>query len=404
MLNIMKSRFSGRKIIFFLALFCSLPFAQGWNNTVTTSISSSDLSGIDLFTNRNGNNIVTSHFSFPPISRWVKYYLLNSSGSVIRSSTIEAPTQNLSGLPVKVSGDNNTIYAVFLINSVIRAKKSTDAGVSWTTHDLTSPAGSGVFDGIDIIFDNITNKLHIVYSRGTAGYPDHLTHYYALRSDNTWGEYKQVSDYGSYYTPPTVSFSQDRVHISYEEGGVAKSRDKYLSEWQTAETVASPFVEHKIHAHSSKLLYFYGEPQQGYFDIYVRQRDFNGTWSSPFLLREIDGFVPAAANTFDSKTHIVYYGGLGNIYYRNYNGSIWSPDSIIGTGGPRLPIISSVSNDLFVIWENTTLNYLIYKQYDAAPLAPQNLAVTKSSNNHPLLSWSRNNEPDIQHYKIYKWT
>jgi len=121
MLSLTKSRFSGRKIIFFFALFCSLSFAQGWNTTVTTSISSSDLSGIDLFTNRNGNNIVTSHFSFPPISRWIKYYLLNSSGSVIRSSTIEGPSQNL-GVYVNVSGDNNNVYAVYLINSVIRTK------------------------------------------------------------------------------------------------------------------------------------------------------------------------------------------------------------------------------------------------------------------------------------------
>ena len=177
-----------RKIIFFLALFCSLSFAQGWNTTVTTSISSSDLSGIELFTNRNGNNIVTLHFSFPPISRWVKYYLLNSSGSIIRSSTIEAPSQNLSALPVKVSGDNNNVYVVYIINGVIRAKKSTNAGVSWNTYDLNSPAGIGVFDGIDIVFDNITNKLHVVYSRGTMGYPDHLTHYYSLNANNQWGE------------------------------------------------------------------------------------------------------------------------------------------------------------------------------------------------------------------------
>ena len=32
------------------------------------------------------------------------------------------------------------------MNGVIRAKKSTDAGISWTTYDLTNPAGSGAFD------------------------------------------------------------------------------------------------------------------------------------------------------------------------------------------------------------------------------------------------------------------
>jgi len=311
------------KIIFFLALFCSLSFAQGWNNTVTTSISSSDIVGTDLFTNRNGNNIVTSHFSFPPISRWVKYYLLSSSGTVIRSSTIEGPSQNLSGYPAKVSGDNNNVYAVYLINGVIRAKKSVNAGISWNTYDLT-PQGTGTFYGYDIAFDNNVNKLHMVYNRGGQ------TYYYSLRSDNTWGEFQQVSSYSG-YSAPTVSFSQNRVHVSYEEGSVAKSRDKHLTSWQTPETVTSSSLEERIHAGNSKLLYFYSEPQQGfYLDMYVRQRDFNGTWSSPFLLHGVLDGVPAAANTFDGKTHIVYRAG--DIYYRNYNGSTWSSETTIGTG------------------------------------------------------------------------
>lgn len=296
-----------RKIIFFFALFCSLSFAQGWNNTVPTSISTSDLSGIDLFTNRNGINIVTSNFSFPPISRWIKYYLLNSSGAVIRSSTIE--TSQYLSVYVNVSGDNDNVYAVYLINGITRAKKSVNAGISWSTYDLNPPAGTGDFYGIDIAFDNNVNKLHLVYNRGGQ------TYYYALRSDNTWGEFQQVSSIST-NSAPTVSFSQDRVHVSYEEGLVAKSRDKHLASWQTPETVTSSSLEERIHAGNSKLLYFYSEPQQGfYLDTYVRQRDFNGNWSSPFLLHEVNAFVPAAANTFDSRTHIVYHDG--DILYRN---------------------------------------------------------------------------------------
>lgn len=382
-----------RKIIFFLALFCSLSFAQGWNNTITTSISTSDLSGIDLFTNKNGNNIVTSHFSFPPISRWVKYYLLNSSGSVIRSSTIEGPSQNLSGYPAKVSGDNNNVYAVYLINGVIRVKKSVNAGISWTTYDLNPPAGTGTFYGYDIAFDNNENKLHMVYNRGGQ------TYYYALNANNQWVEFQQVSSIST-NSVPTVSFSQNRVHVSYEEGAVAKSRDKYFTSWQTPQTVTSSSIEERIHAGNSKLLYFYSEPQPGYYlDIYVRQRDFNGNWSSPFLLHEVDAFVPSAANTFDSKTHIVYYGGLGDIYYRNYNGSTWSSESTIGTGGPRIPMISSVSNDLFVIWENLTSSYLSYKQYDANPITPANFAGGIHDvgwNAYPKITWNAVNEPDVR--------
>ncbi len=147
--------------LFFLIIFTISAFPQGWNTTVTTSISDADISEMDLFTNRNGNNIVTANFSFPPISRWVKYYLLNSSGTVIRSSTIEGPSQS-SGAYVNVSGDNNNVYLVYLINGVIRAKKSANAGISWNTYDLNNPDGTGDFSGIDIAFDNNVNKLHVV--------------------------------------------------------------------------------------------------------------------------------------------------------------------------------------------------------------------------------------------------
>lgn len=44
-----------------------------------------------------------------------------------------------------------------------------------------------------------------------------------------------------------------------------------------------------------------------------------------------------------------------------------------------------------------------YRQYHATPLAPQNLSVSASTNNHPLLSWSKNNEPDLDYYKVYKY-
>jgi len=43
-----------------------------------------------------------------------------------------------------------------------------------------------------------------------------------------------------------------------------------------------------------------------------------------------------------------------------------------------------------------------FRQYDAIPLAPTGLTITESANNHPLLSWSPNPEPDLYNYIIYK--
>src|SRR5690606_34373780 len=236
-----------------------------------------------------------------------------------------------------------------------------------------------------------TNKLHMVYNRGEQ------TYYYALNANNQWGESQQVSSYSG-YSAPTVSFSQDRVHVSYEEGSVAKSRDKYLTSWQTPQTVTSSSLEERIHAGNSKLLYFYSEPQPDFtLDMQVRQRDFNGNWSSPFLLHEVLDGVPAAANTYDGKTHIVYRDG--NIIYRNYNGSTWTSETSIGTGGSGMPKISSVSNDLFVIWENPLSSYLSYRQYDANPLTPANFAGGIHDvgwNAYPKITWNAVNEPDVR--------
>src|SRR5690606_38561933 len=163
-------------------------------------------------------------------------------------------------------------------------------------------------------------------------------------------------------------------------------------------TVTSSSLEERIHAGSSKLLYFYSEPQQGfYLDMQVRQRDFNGNWSSPFLLHEVLDGVPAAANTYDGKTHIVYRDG--NIIYRNYNGSTWTSETSIGTGGSGMPKISSVSNDLFVIWENPLSSYLSYRQYDVNPLTPANFAGgihDVGCNAYPKITWNAVNEPDVR--------
>lgn len=361
---------------------------------------------MDLCTNMNGNNLAVLNWNGNnPAIYYVKYYLLNSSGSVIRSSTIETYGPYQGSIEyVNISGNQNKVYVVYKIGNIIRAKKSIDAGISWTTHDLTNPLGSGAFYYLDIVFDNIANKLHVVYSRGDIGYPNQITHYYSLNENNQWSEYKQVSDYGDEWTKPTVSFSQNRVHVSYHEDGT-KSRDKYLTTWQTPATLISYSLIERIHAGSSKLFYFYAEPQPDLtVDVYAKQRNLNGSsWSSPTLLREnADFYSPfvSATNTADGKTHIVY-NGPGSTMYRNYNGSTWSSELTVGDWYEN-PLISSVSNDLFVIWMGSN-NYIKYRQYDAAPLAPKNLTITKSANNHPLLSWLPNTEPDRNYYQLYRW-
>ena len=41
-------------------------------------------------------------------------------------------------------------------------------------------------------------------------------------------------------------------------------------------------------------------------------------------------------------------------------------------------------------------------EYEGAPDSPENLAVTESQDEHTLLSWDANSEPDLDEYKIYR--
>lgn len=113
----------------------------------------------------------------------------------------------------------------------------------------------------------------------------------------------------------------------------------------------------------------------------------------------------SVSKTSDGKIHVIYgYDDEPRLLrHGSYDGSNWSsPYSIATLSLGNLNSFShhSVSNDLFVTWKESSSNYVKYCQYDAAPLAPQNLNVTASSSNHPLLSWTKNSEPDVNYYTI----
>jgi hypothetical protein len=208
---------------------------------------------------------------------------------------------------------------------------------------------------------------------------------------------------------PTVSVSQDRVHFSYSNFSTVKAmtRDKYLStsQWQNPQVAfnGQSFRE-RVHANTSKLFDFYYKLEGGmgnyHSDLYVTERSLSETsWSSGTLLHSFAGIEPvlSSTNTVDGKSHIVYEGS-NSVVYRSYNGTTWSSEFTIGESW-IFPKISSASNDLFVAWGKYINDHLIYyRQYDAIPLAPTNLAVeiyTEGGQTYPKLTWSFNNEPDV---------
>ncbi len=81
---------------------------------------------------------------------------------------------------------------------------------------------------------------------------------------------------------------------------------------------------------------------------------------------------------------------------------IYSDPSLTPVGIVNL---SAAGNDVHVIWKDNlgtnNGNNLRYKYYDDYPIPPKNLTITRSPNNHPLLSWT-NPQPDVTYYKIYR--
>lgn len=410
-------------MVLFVIMTASL-FSQSWNNVVQTTIPFDNLVGLDLVTNKDGNHILVNnhHVSggFPVVHTYtLKYYLLNSSGSVIRSYTLEN-FQGGGGIQfASIDGADDRIYVVYKLwnGNQIKTRKSVNAGKNWSNDIQDINIGSNTCNHIDITFGKDDNALHVVWATQDAG-SDYKTYYKRLASDNSWSNTQEVTDGSNVGGFPTVSKSQNRVHVSYNTGnawspevnlGDAKSRDKYINTWQTPQLVfPTESFRERIHAGNSKLFDFYYKLETGMgqyrSDLYVKERNLNGTsWSSPVLLKTHASVyeIVSASNTFNGNSHIVYEisGGVG---YRNYNGSSWGSEFTVGSGY-NSPRISSISNDLFVAWgKDWPTKYIHYRQFNSAPLVPQNLAVTSNVNNNPYLTWTANREPDISYYEIWK--
>lgn len=92
-----------KKLISLLVLFCSLSLAQGWNNTVTTSINEPNLEKMDLAANASGIHVLIKRTSGN-----IVYYFLNSSGVVNAGKTY---TMEADGDFPNIVASNDRIYA-----------------------------------------------------------------------------------------------------------------------------------------------------------------------------------------------------------------------------------------------------------------------------------------------------
>lgn len=354
-----------KKLIILFVIMTAALFSQGWNDVVPTTIPFSLESQVDLATNRDGNHILVTYRNYP--TYYLRYYLLNSSGTVVRSYTIENQAVEFASIDCA----NDRIYVVYKLGNQIKTRKSTNAGQSWS-NILDINIGNNTCNHIDITFGKDDNALHVVWATQNAG--SGYKTYYRRLFDDQWGSTENVTDGSNVGGFPTVSKSTNRVHVSYNTGqfwdpevnlGDAKVKDKYINDWQTPQNVQSSpqCFRERIHAGSTKLFDFIYQAHPIVYasDLYVKERLLNSsTWSSGQLLHSFSGVreILSAVNTIDGKTHIVYEIA-GAVGYRSYTGSSWSTEENIGEGY-NTPRIYSASNDLYIVWGNFT-NKLQYR-------------------------------------------
>src|SRR5690606_9241672 len=110
-----------KKIFFFLAIFCSLALAQGWNSTVQISINEQNLEKMDLTANASGIHVLIKRTSGN-----IVYYYLNSSGVVNANKTY---TMEADGDFPNIVGTNDIIIAIYKVGNQITGKYSLTNGL-----------------------------------------------------------------------------------------------------------------------------------------------------------------------------------------------------------------------------------------------------------------------------------
>jgi Secretion system C-terminal sorting domain len=407
-----------KKILFFLALFCSLSFAQGWNSTVPTSINEPNLDKMDLAANASGIHVLIKRTSGN-----IVYYYLNSSGVVNSGKTY---TMESDGDFPNIVSSNDRVYALYKAGSNIKGKYSTNGGTSWSNlPNITITAN--LCNGVDAEYQD-QQGVHLVWATRD-NYPYFETYYYRLDPSNIqWTEFKNVTDYSSAQVGgrPSVLFSSGRVHVSFNTSyyddpwtpGNAGTRDRLNGSWQTPQQVVSgseETVREKLLVRGSTLFMFYSKYVSGVpirNDLVYRTRSVSGTtWSSPTTLAtsiEESGNAFNLTKTTNDNIHLVVYPQYVDpnfgLAYISFNGSSWTSPTLLDTDPSygRNVGFTNISNDLFLTFMRGSDNYLRYKQNNQAPLAPTGLTIS-AQNYHPRLAWNANAEPDINQYVVEKY-
>ncbi|MCF8241196.1 MAG: T9SS type A sorting domain-containing protein [Melioribacteraceae bacterium] len=389
-------------------------FAQGWNSTVT--INDIDLyhsyglnGGHEIFANDDGIHVA----AYEDVSgtKYLKYYLLNSSGAVQTETNVDTSISKF----ISITGDNNRIYLAYQKSSYVRIKYSTDSGSNWS---LVTAISMGTTDcgGVDAVLT--PDGINVTWAKKVSG--DYETYYQRYDYINHSQEgYKHVTDVvDEVGTLPSITYCEDSVYIGYNTGdyndpysnyGNTKLRKCTITSdtWDNPEqSQADGSSVEKLFSTSSQLFHFYYKFVAGmnnfHNDLYVTWRNHgSANWATPVRLEQAATYenLVSFVQCYNGTEYVFYQELDEDLVYRTFNGSSWSSPSTLSSNDSYLARAFAVNNEIFVCWDETSYQF---KQYDAVPFVPQNFDASFTGGAHPVLNWDKNSEPDIDTYDIYK--
>ncbi|PIX94878.1 MAG: hypothetical protein COZ25_03310 [Ignavibacteria bacterium CG_4_10_14_3_um_filter_37_18] len=409
------------KFVFALFVFFSATiFSQSWN-TETGVIIIPPNTKVESFADRNGNHIVYEY------NGGIKYARTSASGTV-QASNIVIESEGSNSSLANIVSDGTNLFAVYKKNAEIKVAKSTDFGNNWNTNFSSRTIDNTTTTSMKTEIKG--NDIHVVWSLYRGGYWPQDAYYIKFNIQNaSWSNNKNLTentDYGG--KNPTVAVSEGKVHTAYVDDMYGKpyTRDYIASNnsWEAQQLV--PIYDYPL---NTKVLYQKVFVQginlhliyKAAYDYHMEGRTYmshsyralnSTTWTQDQAFIAVDNNLSdkqsLAVQTVDGNIHVVFYdNGLSQFVHKTINGTTWS--GVLG-----YPVLKNLSNSLKAnnndLYLTKSHDYpdasysMTYRQYDAYPLAPQNFAGT-TENNHPKITWSAVNEPDVYsggNIKVYR--
>lgn len=405
-------------IISLLLISVSITAQNYWQPQTITSFLVQPNTQVTSFVDGNGIHIAYYR------NGGIKYALVNSNGTAINGKYDKVIESEGAGANyVNVAAIDNNVYVFYLKNNKIQVAKSTNLGDTWNNNFDNRPMTNYGCEAVTGYL--VGQEIHIIWTENRVNDYQPETHYIKFvpnLSVNRWINYYRVTDLETEGgNKSDLAISTDKVHVDYVPPYPMnpKSRTRLANgTWDTPQNV--PYYQFPLASLTQKVkpiitgsnlneIYRANYGTIGVDGSYIGHsyRPLTGsTWTqNPNIINTVSGKSHLVEKTADNKIHIISFDESSNNYvHRTISGTTISD---IITTVPFYELskkLTANSNDLYLIHTGNTSTpaQIFFRQYDAIPLAPQNLTVSTSTNNHPLLSWTKNNEADLDHYNIYK--